>query len=39
MLLLPKPTDDISFFEEIKILSNKYWADFDLNSKIHGYQI
>jgi len=39
MIALPKPTDDLSFFEEIKTLSNQHWAEFEINPNIYGFQI
>ena len=36
---LPLPTDDLEFFETIKVLSNAYWAESDINKSIYGFQI
>jgi hypothetical protein len=36
---LPQPDDSISFFETIKIESEKYWEETTINTGIYGFQI
>jgi hypothetical protein len=39
MIKLPKPVDTIDFFMEIKLISNRYWMETNINRSIYGFQI
>jgi hypothetical protein len=36
---LPKPSDELYFFERLKEVSNKYWQTSGINYGIYGFQI
>lgn len=38
-IILPKPTDELEFFEIIKKLSNEYWENSEINTGVYGFQI
>jgi len=38
-ITLPQPDDSISFFETIKLKSEKYWADILPSRHIYGFQV
>jgi hypothetical protein len=39
MVDLPLPDDSISFFEKIKLLSERYWKETTPNKNLYGFQI
>lgn len=36
---IPKPVNSVSFFQEIKKISEEYWKESEINPKIYGFQI
>ncbi len=36
---LPKPTDELDFFEAVKHLSEAYWAETEISKGLYGFQV